>query len=380
MLLENNPYPADVRVRREAEALVQAGHAVSVTAPRGPGQPRREVVRGVEVHRFRAPAGGDGLRSMLAEYLVAGVALHVAAVRELVRGATVLHLHNPPDAFFFAALLARGLGRRVVFDHHDLFPELVMTRLDSPAWTAIARVAERASFASAHMVLAANESHAEIARSRGAKAASAVRVVRNGPAADCVQDAPSLRPGELSDPRLVYVGEIARQDGVELLAEVLVRLRDVHGLSGARLTVIGDGPARPKVEARLAALGVSERVRFTGWLDPDRVWDHLRGADICVDPAPPDALNDRSTMVKIAEYLAAGKPVAAFALRETARTAAEAALLVPGGEASALADAIAALARDPERRRQLARLALTRARALTWERSARTLLAAYEEI
>jgi glycosyltransferase involved in cell wall biosynthesis len=110
------------------------------------------------------------------------------------------------------------------------------------------------------------------------------------------------------------------------------------------------------------------------------VWEHLHDADICVDPAPPGELNDSSTMVKIAEYLAAGKPVVAFALRETARTADDAALLVPGGEPAALAAAIADLAGDPGRRAELARRALARARELTWERSAHELLAAYERI
>jgi glycosyltransferase involved in cell wall biosynthesis len=380
MLLENNPYPSDVRVRREAESLVQAGHVVCVTAPRARGQPRREQVRGVEVRRFRAPAGGDGTRSLLAEYLVANVALHVAAARELARGATVVHLHNPPDTLFLAGLVARALGRRVVFDHHDLFPELVETRLRSRAWTSIARAAERATFAAANVVLAANESHAEIARTRGAKAARNVCVVRNGPVAASVDPAPSIRGGRLADPRLVYLGEIAEQDGVELLADVFARLRDIHGLGHASLTVIGDGPARPNLEARLAAAGVADRVHFTGWLDADRVWEHLRAADICVDPAPPSELNHSSTMVKIAEYLAAGKPVVAYALRETARTAAGAAELVPGGEPAALAAAVAGLAGDPTRRAELARLALARARDLTWERSARELLAAYERL
>src|SRR4051812_43626132 len=296
MLLENNPYPADVRVRREAESLVEAGHTVCVAAPRAPGQPRRELVRGVQVRRFRAPAGGDGAASLLLEYLVANVALHVAAARELLRGATVLHLHNPPDTLFLAGLLARALGRRVVFDHHDLFPELVMARLRSRAWRAIARAAGRATFATADLVLAANESHAEIARARGRKPAAAVSVVRNGPPAASVDPSPSMRGGRLADPQLVYVGAIAEQDGVELLADVLAELRDVHELP-AHLTVVGDGPSKRRVEARMAALGVRGHVSFTGWVEPDLVREHIRAADICVDPAPPSDLNHRSTMV-----------------------------------------------------------------------------------
>ena len=101
MLLENNPYPHDVRVRSEAESLARAGHHVTVVAPRGRGQSRREAVRGVDVIRFRLPDGSSrGALGFAVEYGIAVLALHLAAVRELARGATVLHMHNPPDVLF----------------------------------------------------------------------------------------------------------------------------------------------------------------------------------------------------------------------------------------------------------------------------------------
>src|SRR5438045_3601196 len=88
MLLENNAYPADVRVRREAESLVRAGHRVTVLAPRAPGQERIEEVHGVRVRRFRLPAaaGAGGKLGFAAEYAAAALALHAGALRELARG------------------------------------------------------------------------------------------------------------------------------------------------------------------------------------------------------------------------------------------------------------------------------------------------------
>lgn len=377
MLLENNPYPEDVRVRQEAEALVAAGHAVCVLAPRGPGQPRRETVRGVEVRRFRLPPAGERAAAIAAEYGVATAALHAGALRALVRGATVLHLHNPPDTLFPAAAVARALGRRVVFDHHDLFPELVAARLGSRRLEAAARLLERATFATADRVLAANESHAAVARERGGVAPGAVTVVRNGPPAAWIAAEPDVAGGALTAPHLVYVGAIAPQDGAELLADVLALLRDVHGLPGARLTVVGDGDARPALERRLREQGVLDRATVTGWVTPDAVRTHLRAADVCVDPAPPTPLNHRSTMIKVAEYLAAGKPVAAFDLHETSVTAGGAAELAAAGDVADLAARIAALAGDGARRRELAARGLRRARELTWERSAEALVGVY---
>jgi glycosyltransferase involved in cell wall biosynthesis len=376
MLLENNAYPADVRVRREAESLVRAGHEVCVLAPRDPGQPRTEVVEGVRVRRFRLPPARGGKLGFVLEYLTAALALHAGALRELLRGATVLHLHNPPDILFPVALLARALGRRVVFDHHDLFPELVDAKFGAGPLVRLAGSCERATFATADTVLAANESHAEVARERGGKAPGDVVVVRNGPrAADLAM--PGGRAGALSDPHLVYVGAVSAQDGVAALPEILRLLEAEHGLPGARLTIVGDGDSRPEVEAAAARAGVAGRVSFTGWVDVDEVPALIRAADVCVDPAPPTPLNQHSTMIKIAEYLAAAKPVVAYDLLETGRTAAGAALLAPARHVRALAAHVARLAGDEAERRRLSEAARARAEVLTWEHSEQALLAAY---
>ena len=378
MLLENNPYPQDVRVRSEAQSLAAAGHRVEVVAPRSPGQAARERVHGVDVRRFRAFDGtGHGLGALLLEYLIAMVALHLAAIRAYARGATVLHIHNPPDTLFLAGAIFRLGGRRVVFDHHDLGPELVSVKFHRRALIALARVGERLTFATATHVLAANESHATIARERGHKTPGEVTVVRNGPPASWTRLPLTNLPGRLSPIRLAYVGAVAEQDGVVAMAEVLARLRDRTPSVPALLTVVGDGDGRPSLEAALLRLGLAESVTLTGWVEAERVPDFLRAADVCVDPAPGSVLNERSTMIKLAEYLALGKPVVAFDLLETRRTVADAAMLAPDGDVDAFADRIAALADDPQLRHELARRARERAGELTWEHSEAALLAAY---
>src|SRR5262245_16912355 len=123
MLLENNPYPQDVRVRSEAESLAAAGHTVTVVAQRASGQPRRELVGGVRVRRFPLPETPANPAGFVLEYAIANASLYLAGAVELLRGADVVHIHNPPDTLFGIGFLARLLGRRVVFDHHDLAPE-----------------------------------------------------------------------------------------------------------------------------------------------------------------------------------------------------------------------------------------------------------------
>jgi glycosyltransferase involved in cell wall biosynthesis len=378
MLLENNPYPQDIRVRQEAESLAGAGHTVEVIAPRARGQAARERVNGVDVRRFRSfSTASQGAKAILLEYVVAMVALHLAAARALLRGSTVLHLHNPPDLLFPAGAIFRLARRRVVFDHHDLAPELAKVKFGSPLLVAATRVAERLTFGVASHVLAANASHAEIALGRGGKRPTDVTVVRNGPRQAWTRLPVNARAGRLDSIRLAYLGTIADQDGLEEMAEVLALLRDEHPDLRATLLVVGDGDGRANFEAALERFDVSANVTITGWVPLEQVPSFLADADVCVDPAPATELNQRSTMIKVAEYLALGKPVVAYDLLETSRTVHDAGLLVPHGDTKMFADRIALLARDPELRSRLSLRARQRSLALTWTNSESALLAAY---
>ena len=380
MLVENHSYPADVRVRSEAESLTRSGYEVKVIAPRAPGEAAHERIGGVTVSRYRLPADSAGARALLAEYLLANVQLHVRALGELLRGVCVLHIHNPPDTLFAVAWAARLAGAGVVFDHHDLAPELFAAKFGERPRTVLRalRFLERRMMRAASHVLAANESHRSVAIARGGVRPEEVTVVRNGPRLEALNGA-GARAGELSEPLLMFVGSMASQDGVEELADIVHELEHRHGVS-ARLTVVGDGPSRRDLASRCTALGVAARVRFTGRVAPEQVPALLAGADICVDPAPCNPLNHCSTMVKVGEYLAAGRPVVAYRLRETVHTAGDAALLAPCGDRVAFVGHVARLAGDGNLRAELGRRGLERARDLTWEQSERALIGAYAQL
>ncbi|HET6997988.1 MAG TPA: glycosyltransferase family 4 protein [Solirubrobacterales bacterium] len=377
MLLENNPYPQDVRVRSEAESLVRGGHQVTVVAPREPGQPRRERVAGVRVRRFHLPDTPASPLGFVAEYAIANAHLYFAAIAELLRGAQVVHLHNPPDTLFGVGFLARLLGREVVFDHHDLAPELFEAKFGDPRIAAVLRYFERLTFRASTLVVAANESHREVARERGKVDPERIVIVRNGPPASAFEAVRDGRGGRLEDPNLLFLGSMESQDGVDELVPLLATLASDHDLSGARLTVVGEGSRRTPLAAAAAAAGLADRVQFTGRVPHAEVPALLADADICLDPAPCTELNQRSTMIKIAEYMAARRPVVAYPLLETRRTAGDAVAFAGSDDPASFAAEVAALAREPERRATLARLAGQRARSLGWEASEQQLLSAY---
>jgi glycosyltransferase involved in cell wall biosynthesis len=380
MLLENNGYPADVRVRNEAESLVAAGHSVTVIAPGDGAQAARETVGGVAVRRFRLPATPDTALGIVAEYVMAHAQLYLRGAWQLVRGADVVHMHNPPDTLFGVAALARLLGRRAVFDHHDLGPELFAAKFGANSRVeGVLRWAQHASVRSAHLAIATNESQRKLLESL-ARGRTSVVVVRNGPRAATAAAATGARTGPLEDPRLVYLGTLGAQDGVDRLPDLMRSLSETHGLRGATLTVIGDGPRAGPLAAAVADAGLGDRVRLLGWVPHAQVPALLAEADICLDPAECTPLNHGSTMIKISEYLAARRPVVANALDETRFTAADAALYAPCDEPGMLAELVARLARDGALRERLGVQAAERVTELLWERSEERLVAAYTRL
>jgi glycosyltransferase involved in cell wall biosynthesis len=374
MALENNPYPQDVRVRNEAEALVANGHAVAVLAPRGAGQARTEFVRGVRVRRFRLPAA-DGVIGIAIEYAVAFVQLGRLLIAELLRGAEVIHLHNPPDFLFPVAGLARASGRAVIFDHHDLAPELFEQRFGEGWMASLLRWCERMTLRVANVVLAANESHRSVAIGRGHVDRGRVVVVRNAPREQTLASSASTRPGVLTSPRLCYVGALGPQDGVAILPEILARLC-AEGLDPS-LTIAGDGPERSTIRHLAERGDVLGRIEFMGHVSHDQVPQIIQAADICLDVAPGTPLNHQSTMIKIGEYLAAGRPIVTFALRETHVTAGDGALYARCDDIDHFCRLIRSLCESEDSRAAMSERALERIQRRTWEASAEDLGRAY---
>jgi glycosyltransferase involved in cell wall biosynthesis len=382
MLLENDLFPEDVRVRDEAQTLVAASYDVRVIAPRGARQARTEQIDGVTVERYWLPmseAGGSA--ALLAEYVVGHAQLFIRGTRSLLRGADFLHSHNPPDTLFPLAIAAHRLHRRFVFDEHDLFPSLFEQRFGrGPLWH-IAEFANRMMIRNADLVLVTNGSHLAHARRRRPRPGTQIVLVRNGPRQSTVSARPpAVRPGRLIDPKLVYVGALEPQDGVSQLPQVLEGLIVDHGLTGARLSVAGWGSELDSLRSDFASRGLLNRVRLLGRTPHVDILRLIADADICLDPADGTPFNHATTMVKISEYLALGRPTVSYALDETAKTAAGAVSLVPCNDPGAFVRRVAELSCSEEARTEFHRRARARAPALVWERQAARLVDAYDRI
>lgn len=386
MLLENNPYPQDGRVLREATALSQAGYHVTVIAPGTAGQPRHETLAAVRVYRFPSPPGGNSALGYVWEYAYSMAAAYLISLVVFVRhGFDVVHAHNPPDTFVLIGAFYKLFGVRFVFDHHDLSPEMYYARFGGRGSRIIHRVLEWLETLSCRIadhVIATNESYKSVEMQRSRLPEERITVVRNGPDLDRVRPV-DPDPGLRATGKTIigYVGVMGFQDGVDYLLRALRHLAYDIGRTDFLCVLIGKGDAWAQLKALASELRLDGNVWFTGRIPDADLLRYLCAADICVDPDPSNPFNDRSTMIKMTEYMALAKPIVAFDLPEHRITAGDAALYARPNDERELARALAALMDDPARRIAMGASGRHRVEtALAWQYSAQNLLAAYRTL
>jgi len=386
MLLENCPYCQDPRVMQEAKALTEAGYDVSVISPDCKRRPWRMRIGGVHVYQFPSPPEAQGLAGYLVEY---GYALAMTFVISLFvflrKGFDIVHTHNPPDLFVFIAMFYKLLGKRFVYDHHDLSPEMYAARSRAGGNRLVYRalvVFEKLCCRFADHVIATNQSYKRIEIERGGAREERITIVRNGPERLDLQPVASdeslRREGKTI---ITYVGVMGLQDGVDYLLRAIRHLVYDLGRREILCVLVGAGEVYDTLKEMTNELGIADYMLFTGWVERDRVAAYLNAADICVAPEPSNPYTDRSTMIKMMEYMTAAKPIVAFDLPEHRFTAQAAALYVPSNDELEFARALAQLIDAPERRRAMGIYGRERIETeLAWQYSAQNLLAAYRTL
>ena len=383
MLLENCAYSADGRVRCEANSLADAGYHVTVICPKRCGERWCEQFGAVTAYQYPPPPDANGVIGYLVEYSYTLAATALLMIWVAVRhGFDVLHAHNPPDVFVLLAILCRPFGTRFVYDQHDLSPDMYQARFSGPGNPFIYRTLlffERLSCRWADLVIATNESYERIQIERTGIDASRIAVVRNGPESWHLRRLDTIERPATSPIVVGYVGVMGHQDGVDYLLRALHLLRHEFGRADWRCVLVGSGDAMHELQQLAASLGIADQLTFTGWVDYEKVPTHLAGTDICVAPDPSTAYNDRSTIVKIMEYMAQAKPVVAFDLPENRVTAGHTALYAVPNEERDLARQMLRLMDDAKLRKSMGEAGYRRVtQGLTWEHQRTHLLAAYQ--
>jgi glycosyltransferase involved in cell wall biosynthesis len=386
IIVENLPLPFDRRVWMEATTLQKAGYLVCAISPQGNGfEKDYEEIEGIHIYRHPLPKEESSVKGYLREYCCAVYWQFRLAWRVWQeQGFDVIHICNPPDLLFLVAGWFKFFhGVRVIFDHHDLSPEMYIAKYNRrDIFYYGLRLAERLTYATADLAIATNESHRKIALTRGGKKAKQVFVVRSAPDLSrfhVISPNPSYRKGKKY--LVGYVGVMGEPEGVDCLLRMVRYLvweknrRDIHFM------LIGGGPAVEKLKTLSQKLEVTEFVEFTGFKTGKELLERLSSCDVCVEPSPKSAYNDNCTMNKILEYMALGKPIVQFDLREGRRSAQGASLYAKPNDEIEFADKIVELLDSPHIRKQMGAEGRRRMEdVLEWRHQAPKLLEAYTAI
>lgn len=372
-MVVHGPYPiGEPRVTREAQVARELGLDVEVLALRRPGEVRSETVDGVLVHRLPIRhRRGCGLVRMLAEYLgfttlaTAWLALHPRRRR-------LVQVHNPPDFLVIAGLLPKLLGNRLIFDVHDLSPDLFAMRFDGKRGSRIAdrllKLTEKAATRLANQVITVHEPYRRELIARGVKP-DKVSVVMNSLDESLLPD-PAAR-AENNSFRVVYHGTITHWYGVATIIEAAARASSE--IPGLRVELYGDGDALPAVRELASRYGLDGRFSSSGAYLPHRdTLAAVSGASVGVVPNLSNRLNRFALSSKLFEYVMLGIPVACSRLPTLEEHFGEDELLFfEPGDSADLARALTAIATDPASAARRAERARARCEEYRWHQSAK---------
>ena len=330
-------------VARMARAQVVAGDEVTVlTSAHGVRRGSDErldgvrVVRCAEWGRFASAPFCPGMPAALARL-----------------PADVVHLHYPNPTGELSWLLARPRAAMVVTYHSDVVRQAALMPLYGPFARAVLRRAE--------VIMPTSEAY--LARSAFLRPfRDRCLVVPHGvdlerfDHLECWAGAAAALRARYGAPLVLFVGKLRYYKGLDVLLDAMSAVR-------ARLVVVGEGPEGARLRARTATLGLSDRVTFAGEVSDDDLLAHLAAADVGVMPS---TLPSEAWGMSMVEMLAAGVPAVCTELgtgTTFVNRDGETGLVVPPGDARALAAALSRLLGDEALRARLAAGARARARA-----------------
>ena len=385
IIVENLPSPFDRRVWQEASTLHEAGYEVSIICPTGKGYEKKyEKIDGIYIYRHNLPLEAEGALGYLMEYSAALFWEFVLAWRVLLtRGFDVIHACNPPDNIFLVGGFFKLLGKKFLFDHHDINPELYEAKFGRrDFFYKVMLVWERWTFKLADVSIATNESYKKIALERGGMSEDRVFVVRSGPKLDRLRIIPPVEALKNGRRYMVgYVGVMGKQEGIDCLLRAAKHIVYEMGRTDIHFGLVGGGTSLEEMQAYAKELGVEDYVTFTGRVLDQKMLEMLNIADVCVNPDVANEMNDKSTMNKIMEYMALGKLIVQFDLAEGRFSAGDASLYAEKNNIQDMAVKIVELLDDEDRRHKMGEYGRKRVvDTLSWDHEVPKLLAAYDTV
>ena len=384
IIVENLPVPFDTRVWKEAKALRNNRYDVSVICTKGYIYTRSyEKLEGIDIYRHPVPRESESTRGYIKEFVVSLLWEFWLSWKVFFKKPfCIMQGCNPPDNIFLIAAFFRILGVKYVFDHHDLAPETYLAKFKRrDLLFALMKLLERLTFFLSDVSIATNKSYAEMAVNRGRMSPERVFIVRNGPEIHKFKPVEPIEALKYGKKHLVgYVGTMGEQEGIDQLIEAVQYITEKRKRNDVHCTLVGGGPALERLRSKIEYLNLNNYMNLIGRIPDKDLIEVLSTSDVCVNPDIPNPFNDKSTMIKIMEYMALGKPIVQFDMTEGRYSAQNASLYAKNGSVEDFANKILWLLDHPEERTKMGEFGKKRVREkLAWEYSVPNLLKAYEK-
>ncbi|MCI0451112.1 MAG: glycosyltransferase family 4 protein [Candidatus Latescibacteria bacterium] len=393
-IVRHSFYPFELNVKREAEALRDAGYDVHVICLRGPGEAARQSIEGVEVYRLPV----NHRRGKILRYLWEYNAFFLLASSKLARlhrkhRFAAVQVNTMPDYLVFAAWYPKRTGARVVMHLHEPIPELFQTMFPDRWYTSffvyMATRVEQAAIRFADRALTVTEQMRDNYVRRGADA-SKFTVVVNVPDdrhfarsrwehLRARVEATKAEERARGVFRVLTHGAIEERYGFDTIVRAIAHAR--QRVPGIQFRFMGAGEYLDDVMELARELGVSDRVHHLGFVPFEQMVEEILLADVCVVAVKASPYSVLVHTNKMYEYMALGRPVIASRLDSVAAYAPSDALIYfePGNDAD-LADRLCWAAEHPHDLARMMERADQAYDALRWERERQSYLSEYREL
>lgn len=384
--VENNQVPQDTRVWLEAKALEENGFNVSIICP----NIRREKenhkkLDNINIYQYRSFFEGTSVFGLLLEYILSSFFIFLYAIKVYLRQSFhIVHLANPPDFLIVLFLFFKLLGVKIVFDHHDLCPELFIEKFNiKNLLYKMVLFFEHLSYKFSDVIIATNNSVKRAGIDRNKTDAEKIFVVRNGPDLSVVHSYSIKKDFRNEKKYLIgYVGKIDKQDCLSKLVNSTEYIINNRKFKDFRVLIIGDGTDLQYLKSAVKDKKLGDYFIFYGAeYNKKKLFTLLSSVDVCVEPRRESEISSKSTSIKIMEYMALGKPIVQYYGTEGRFSAKGASLYIENNDEYAFGDAIIYLLNNEKKRKEMGEYGIKRVREFfQWDIQRKILLRIYREV
>lgn len=308
-------FPIDPRPRREAEAMVEAGHEVDMICLKRDGQPEKEFLYGVNVYRLNIMRKRHSKFRYMWQYLAFLCRVSwLAAKMHLQRRYDVVHVHNMPDFLVFSVIVPKLSGAKVILDLHDPMPEVYMTKYGLSKDHFVVKVLmsiEKASIAFSDIVVTPNKSFRDLFIARGCPEQK-IHIVMNSPMESIFRIEEFDRVANKKDDeafRVMFHGFITEHNGLPLaLKAISLARRDIPNI---RFDIFGSAENAELLKKYTEELQLGEVVKFHGLVSLDVIAEQIAKSDLGIIPNLKTPFTEINFPTRIFEYLCLKTPVVA---------------------------------------------------------------------